>query len=117
MGAKIQDATPPTNRFFFFFLVLLDFVRVTVVRPLTPVNSENAGWIQAKFYGKIPIRHISGLFFSFFFKILTFHIFMIFLWFSYRQQKFQNATPPPVFILSEPNFMISKVAISYGTLI
>ncbi len=43
-------------------------VRASVVRPsvlpLTQGFSETAAWIQAEFYGKLPIRHISRPFFQ-----------------------------------------------------
>ncbi len=69
----------------FGFLALLDFVsRATVmaqasVRPSVNSSfSETAAWIQAKFYGKLPIHHISRPIFVCFFKIFIFKIFMIF---------------------------------------
>ncbi len=67
------------------FLALLDFVsRATVMAQASVVHpsvnssfSETAAWVQTKFYGKLPIHHISRPFFSFF-KIFNFQIFTIF---------------------------------------
>ena len=70
------------------FLALLDFVsRATVVAQASVVRpsvnsgfSETVAWIQAKFCGKLPIRHISGLSFFFLFsKVLNFYVFFFFV--------------------------------------
>ncbi len=55
-------------------LALLDFVsRATVMAQASGVRpsvnssfSETAAWIPTKFYGKLPIHHISRPFFCFF---------------------------------------------------
>ncbi len=69
----------PSLSFFLFFLCFsLSFFLSGVRLPSVKSGfSETAAWIQTKFYGKLPIQHISRPCFCFF-KIFSFQFFLRF---------------------------------------
>ncbi len=96
--AQYKLPTPHTSALQYGFLALLDFVsratvmaQASVVRPSVrrpSVNSsfsETAAWIQTKFYGQLPIHHISRPFFFVFcfFKIFNFQIFAFLIFYDF----------------------------------
>ncbi len=79
-------------------------VQASVVRRTSIYSSfsEIAAWIQAKYFGKVPIRHISRLFFSIFFIFKVVRIFSFWLTWdpmgakiskSYFSQNFDPISP------------------------
>ncbi len=99
---------------YFFFLTILALVVFTPqsychgtgacrpsVRKHRFFGNRTAAWIKAKFYGKVPIHHISRSFFLFFFTFIFYEVFSFSLtW----EIKFQNTTSLTVSVRFLPNF-------------
>ncbi len=87
-------------------------VRTSVKSSVNSGFSETAAWIQVKFYGRLPIYHISSLLFSFC-KIFSFHILTILFSFSLTWNnigaKISKRYSSYTFIWSERNVLINKV--------
>ncbi len=104
------------------FLALLHFSadllsccrRLSSPRPsFTSGFSETNGWIQTKFYIKLPIRHISRPFCCLCPKFSLFAIFFFFFSFSLTgtiwELKVQIATSPTVSVRFQSNLMINML--------